>query len=438
MSINADRLSRVSALRPSSQRMKRTPDACRASSCKRLVRLLDGEIRNNPLGSHTYVQRRFTHPPAQAIDSRGLKLIAQSAEDSISDTGQWLFLDTETTGLAGGTGTYAFLVGLGLWERDDFVVEQYFMRDHSEEPSLLLGVLERLNQRRVLVTYNGKSFDWPLLQTRFQMTRIGMIPELLAHLDLLHPARQIWRLHLKSVALEQLERHVLHMDRGQDIPSATIPQRYFDFLRGGSPDAMAAVFYHNQRDLLGLAALALRMTDILGNPEQSDCCAAELFGVSRLLQRRGKNRLAGLIYRKALDSGLPRVAEQIAQRELALMAKRERNYELSNALWEMLLDDSIEGLKAYRQLAIYYEHHELQLQKAAEFSRKAIVKLQQAFQAGRLSSQKYQHWHASFHHRLARLEKKLVGSRQFPVFEIWNLRRADILKTIPAARGYRC
>ena len=91
----------------------------------------------------------------------------------------------------------------------------------------------------MLVTFNGKSFDWPLLQTRYRMTRVGTAPEPLAYLDLLHPARRLWRLQLNSVAQAQLERHVLKLDRGQDIPSETIPQRYFDFLRGGSPDAVA-------------------------------------------------------------------------------------------------------------------------------------------------------------------------------------------------------
>jgi hypothetical protein len=157
------------------------------------------------------------------------------------------------------------------------------------------------------------------------------------------------------------------------------------------------------------------MTNILGNPEQSGCCAAELFGLSRLLQLRGKHCLAGRIYQKALDCGLPRGAEQIAQRELALIAKKQRNFELSNLLWEKLLDDSMEGLRAYRQLAIYYEHHAVQIQKAAGFSRKALAALQQAFQAGHISSKKYQRWHASFRHRLARLEKKLVVRSQSPV-----------------------
>jgi len=280
------------------------------------------------------------------------------------------------------------------------------MRNHGEEPSLLLGILERLEQRRVLITFNGKSFDWPLLQTRFQMTRVRAVPELSAHLDLLHPARQIWRLSLKSVALAQLERHVLQLDRGQDIPSETIPQRYFDFLRGGPPEAMAEVFRHNQLDLCGLAYLALRISDVLDDPESKDCGAGELFGISRMLQRRGDNSSAERIYQRALTEGLPEAAQMIAQRELALLAKRGRNFELSNALWEKLLGDSTEGLKAYEQLAIYYEHHASLPQKAAALSREALVMLQEAFRAGRVPSQKYRQWHASFQHRLSRLTSK--------------------------------
>jgi hypothetical protein len=373
-----------------------------------LIQLLEGESRINRLGGHIRVRRRLAQPQAREMGSRALRLIASKSVDSLCDSSQWLFLDTETTGLSGGTGTYAFLVGLAWWEEDGFAVEQHFMRDHSEEPSLLLEVLERLAQRRVLVTFNGKSFDWPLLQTRYQVTRVGAIPEPAAHLDLLHPARQLWGVRLESVALAQLERHILRLDRGQDIPSETIPQRYFDFLRGGPPDAIVEVFHHNQMDLCGLASLALHITRMLADPEQSDGCASELFGISRLLQRRGEERLAGLIYQRALQGGLPKAAEQVAQRELALLAKRGRNFELSNALWEKLLEDPAEGWRAYEQLAIYYEHCASLPERAGLLSREALVRLQESVRAGRIPPHKYRHWHASFQHRLARLTAKMA------------------------------
>jgi tetratricopeptide (TPR) repeat protein len=282
------------------------------------------------------------------------------------------------------------------------------MRDHGEEASMLYGLLERFSGSPVLVTFNGKSFDWPLLQTRFQMRRLGIPRELPAHLDFLHPARQFWRLCFDSVALAQLERHVLGLDRGQDIPSEAIPRRYFDFLRGSPPEEMAEVFRHNEMDLCGLALLALHITRILAEPEKWAGRAEELYGVSRLLQRRGEDRLARQIYGKALEAGLPRKVEPVAQRELALLAKRERDFELSNSLWEKLLRDPAEGLKAYEQLAIYYERYARLPQKAAALSREALVSLQDALHTGRMSSRQYMQWHGSFQHRLARLTAKLA------------------------------
>jgi uncharacterized protein YprB with RNaseH-like and TPR domain len=405
----ADKLSRIAALRP--VHASNLP-AAHALDSGELIRLVNGETVLNRLGGHVRVRNLFPQPRAREFCSNTLRLLAPGAVN-IRDLGKWLFLDTETTGLAGGTGTYAFLVGLAWWENDGFLIEQHFMRDHSEEPSLLMEITNRLSNGYTLVTFNGKSFDWPLLKTRFQISRMTAVPEPAVHLDLLYPARQLWRLTLKSVALSQLEKHILQFDRGPDIPSETIPQRYFDFLRGGGAEPIAEVFRHNQMDLCGLAFLALHMNDIFADPENSNGGAGELFGVSRILQRRGDENLAGRIYQKALQSGLPRIAEQIAQRELAALAKRECNYELSNALWEKLLGDTVIGLNAYEQLAIYYEHRAGHSHRAAELSREALVKLQGAFQSGRIPPAKYRQWHNRFHHRLSRLSAKTAKSEDF-------------------------
>jgi uncharacterized protein YprB with RNaseH-like and TPR domain len=403
-----ERLSRISALRPSQEKGSVfQPESGSPSSFDTLLQLLNGTIQKNSLGSHMLVRRLFEEPRIGKVERAALDLLVPGHADPVCDPGRWLFLDTETTGLSGGTGTYAFLVGVGWWESDRFVVEQYFMRDHSDEPSLLSGLLDRIGQRPVLVTYNGKSFDWPLLQTRYRMARIGKVPELLAHLDLLHPARRLWRLRLKSVALTRLETHVLRFNRGRDIPSETIPQMYFNFLRGAPPEGIAEVFHHNQMDLCGLALLAQHILNILADPENSGCGAAELFGVSRLFEQRGDAARAERICRMAVEGGLPESAEQIARRELALAAKRRGNFELSNALWEKQLGDTPEGLKAYEQLAIYYEHHAGEPQRAAHLSREALVRLQEAFRAGRIPSHRYMRWYAGFRHRLARLSSKI-------------------------------
>jgi uncharacterized protein YprB with RNaseH-like and TPR domain len=173
MNPTEDKLSRVAALRP-----VRLPDPARAytSNSDQLTRMLDGETVCNRLGSHIRVQNRFPQPSVTELCSRALCLLEPGNVDTVCDAAKWVFLDTETTGLAGGTGTYAFLVGLAWWHEDGFVIEQHFMRDHSEEPSVLLAIAERFAGERVLVTFNGKSFDWPLLKTRFQMSRAAAIP----------------------------------------------------------------------------------------------------------------------------------------------------------------------------------------------------------------------------------------------------------------------
>jgi uncharacterized protein len=141
------------------------------------------------------------------------------APEGVADPERWLFLDTETTGLAGGSGTYAFLVGIAWWEGGGLEIEQFFMREYSEEHSFLFALAERIAERPVLVTFNGKSFDWPLLETRYRMSRKLPPPVPRAHLDFLYPARNLWRLRLGSVRLSELERHVLGWERGVDVLS---------------------------------------------------------------------------------------------------------------------------------------------------------------------------------------------------------------------------
>jgi len=416
MSTLEDKLSRITALRPSKPGSQaREPEKTIPSNFKKLLKILDGTIRRNSLGSHMLVRRLFDAPRLGKVSSRALDLLLPGSAESACDPEQWLFLDTETTGLSGGTGTYAFLVGIGWWQNNRFTVEQYFMRDHSEEPSMLSGLLERMEQRPVLITYNGRSFDWPLLQTRYRMTRTGNVRDPAAHLDLLFPARRLWRLRLKSVALTQVETHILGFERGRDIPSETIPQRYFDFLRGASPEGIAEVFHHNRMDICGLAHLALRILDMLEDPDSSTGRAEELYGISRLLRQRGDTDLAERLCRKAVEKGLPESAEQTGLRDLALAAKRRGDFELSNMFWTRLLGDTAEGMNAYEQLAIYYEHHARIPERAARLSREALVKLQAAHRAGHIQSSQYMRWHAAFRHRMARLYKKLPDAdRQEP------------------------
>jgi len=323
----------------------------------------------------------------------------------LHDPEKWLFLDTETTGLAGGTGTYAFLVGLAWWDSGGLQVEQLFLRDFSEEHSLLYALAARIAERPVLVTFNGKTFDWPLLESRFTMTRAIHPPKLAAHLDLLHPARALWKFRLGSVRLMDLERSVidaerLGLHRFGDVASALIPQYYFDFLRGGSPDPLAGVVKHNQMDLRGLAALFGKINSLLAEQiplGQED--SLDLFGLSRFLERRGERDRAHAVCSRALDAGLPAEFRPIARHELALLAKRRGDWEQAAKIWQELAADTKDGIGACEQLAIYYERRIKDFGRALEFAELALMKLERQ---GWTSRDPY--WHA----RRARHEDRLM------------------------------
>src|ERR1035437_4960073 len=328
-----DKFAHVAALRPARKREVAPPRAADLPlECDRLAQLLGAQVRRNHYGEHLSLQQWYATPGMCMPDARSLSLLlpqgtpeAHAIAESAADPEQWLFLDTETTGLAGGTGTYAFLVGLAWWDACGLQVEQLFMRDLDEEHSLLLELSERMARRPVLVTFNGKSFDWPLLETRYRMTRSipAFTPKV--HLDMLHPARQLWRLRLGSVRLKELEQHVLsgegralEWSRDEDIDSSLIPQMYFDYLRGRPAEPLAGIFRHNQMDLRGLAALAGKILGLLDSGNGIENAAhpsshdpIEVFGLSRMMHRRGHSTRARELYESALRSVLPRPVERL-------------------------------------------------------------------------------------------------------------------------------
>jgi uncharacterized protein len=380
------------------------------AAAEELARMVAATPCRNAHGECLAVRRWFDgHDCEGPLDVSLRRLLADVPEEALDPT-QWLFLDTETTGLAGGTGTYAFLVGLAWWDAGGLEVEQLFLRDHSEEHAMLEALAARMAERRVLVTFNGRSFDWPLLETRYRMTRriSAMTPA--AHLDLLHPARQLWRLKFGSVRLMELERNVLIPDCGiawrreGDIPGELIPQAYFSYLRGGGPEALSQVFRHNQMDLRGLAALATRLVALLADPHRASSDALELYGLSRLMERRGHRPDARLLYESALAAGLPEEADRAARRELARLAKRERDFDRATELWEDILGETRDGLDAYEQLAMYYERRAGAPERALQLTRDALDALRTAWRRGSVPPGTYRRLRERLTKRLARLD----------------------------------
>src|SRR6266700_507192 len=427
MSAAVDRFSRLAALRPTRPLPPRPAAIRTPGDDDTLGRLLGAGVATNHFGEHLTVRNWFSTPEFADPSPTALDLLSNTRDESLTrktrtaldDPTKWLFLDTETTGLAGGTGTYAFLIGLAWWDAGGLQVEQYFMRDFAEEHSLLQELSQRVAERPVLVTFNGKSFDWPLLENRFTMTRSIAVPKLAAHLDLLHPARALWKLRLGSVRLVELERHVLDAPRlgwhrEDDVSSALIPQFYFDYLRGGPVEPLAGVVRHNQMDLRGLAALFCKINQLLSAAPSAtnEIESLDLFGLSRFLQRRGDPERAHSACSQALDAGLPAEFRPKARRDLALMAKRRGEHSRAAEIWQEIVGDPQDGVYACEQLAIYYERNAKDFFRASEFAQLALAKLrrQRSSSAGSSSdpylAARCVRLEQKFLHRLARLEQR--------------------------------
>jgi uncharacterized protein len=390
MPVSADKFSRLAALRPARSVPSR-PAAFHAPDLEdSLAHLLGAGVAKNHFGEYLAIRNWFSTPEFSEPSAVALELLSRTRDAELSrrtrsaleDPAKWLFLDTETTGLAGGTGTYPCLVGIAWWDAGGLQVEQFFMRDFSEEYSLLQELAARLADRPVLVTFNGKSFDWPLLENRFTMTRAISTPRLAAHLDLLHPARALWKLRLGSVRLVELERRVLDAPRlgwhrEDDIASALIPQYYFDYLRGGPRDPIVGIVRHNQMDLRGLAALFGKINTLLASQEadRDGIDSLDLFGLSRFYERRGDSDRAHVACTQALDLGLPAEFRPRARLELALLAKRRGDHAAAAALWLELAGDPHDGVLACEQLAIHYERRARDPARATEFARLGLTKL---------------------------------------------------------------
>jgi hypothetical protein len=272
------------------------------------------------------------------------------------------FLDTETTGLSGGVGTYAFLVGVARFEDDNLHLAQFFMSDPSLEPGQLAALEEFLAPCQAMVTFNGKAFDAPLLLTRYLSHGWQPPFQFLAHVDLLPLARRLWRDRLPSRTLGMLEAHILGADRSEeDIPGWMIPEIYFNYLRTGDPTSLKNVFYHNAMDVVSLVALMEHMSLLLDDPEGLGSeYGVDLFALAKLYEHMGDQHAAAQLYGHGLDHDdarserMPRAALLQGLHRLAAIYKRNSDWNSAIELWKQAAN--YQDLAAHVELAKYYEH----------------------------------------------------------------------------------
>src|ERR1039457_6775768 len=283
-----------------------------------IEQLMTGEVVHTPHGEHFETERLWErHRRHGSVDISALAelpddLLEQLSAGKIAQShpAKWAFLDTETTGLAGGAGTYAFLVGVGSIEASGFRLRQFFMRDYGEEASQLFRMAEYLARFDVLITYNGKSYAQPLLETRFRMARPRHPFDRMEHLDLLFGARRLWKLRLESFRRVDLENRILGVERQGDLPGEMIPYIYFEYLRTEQALRLVPIFHHNALDILSLACLTAIVPFHFRSPEGGTAGSAlrhgaDLIGLARWLLQAERPEEAVQLFRRAVQMGLP-------------------------------------------------------------------------------------------------------------------------------------
>jgi uncharacterized protein YprB with RNaseH-like and TPR domain len=322
-----------------------------------------------------------------------------------------VFFDTETTGLSGGAGTLAFLVGCGWFADGGFHVRQFFLSSPAGEPAMLADLARIFADASLLVTYNGRTFDVPLMESRWAFHRRACPTDDLPHFDMLPPARRLWSARDpfdRSCSLTALERAVLGFHRWNDVPGLEMPARYFRFLRTADASVIDGVLDHNRHDLLSLAALTAHALWLVQEGPLACREPAELVGLGRLYERAGDGDRALEAYDLAARTG-ERSVRRAALTRLALLLRRRDRFDDAAAAWRDVIelcdghDAGLERLarQAVEALAIHHEHRARDLTQARRYAERL-----RARSAGRAAQEAA--------HRLQRIDRKLQTNKKAP------------------------
>ena len=311
-------------------------------------------------------------PGAYDLSRETLRMMSSLELPRLFDPRRILYLDTETTGL-GGSGTVAFLVGMGFLTDKGFEVHQFLMRDYPEEPYLLKHVAAGLGKFDILCTFNGTTFDVPLLESRFLMNRMDRGCLDMPHLDLLHMCRRLWKLRLGRCNLGRLESVILGKPRTDDLPGSEVPQRYFNYLKTKQISLLDDILKHNAQDIASLCVLLNHMGDLYLHPEKIRF-SEDVYSMGRALERLDRTENARNCYRLARRGRMGDLAGQA----LAVSYRRTGEREQAAEVWREMIRERRGGTLPYVELAKYEEHVRRNVPAALELTERAIALLSEA------------------------------------------------------------
>jgi len=296
-----------------------------------------------------------------------LKTACKITAETIIRPDEIVFFDTETTGLAGGTGTVAFLVGIGRIVGDSFIVKQFFMNDYHQEPSVLTQFADALVGAKAVATYNGKSFDAPLIKTRSIMNRINIELDKYVHFDFLHACRRLYKMRLERMKLTDVEEHILGMTRDDDIPGSEIPEIFFRFLKYGQEHILEKVMEHNLNDIVSLAKIAAKLLEAYKAPHEI-AFAQDKYCAARTLCQLGKTTAAEEIFSEIKDDMTQ------AKEQLAYLKRKLGRYEEAAILFSELTQESRFEIKYEIEIAKIMEHKLKKYEQALNYAKRAKEK----------------------------------------------------------------
>ncbi len=404
----------INRLRSLGMQLGNTPHSTNSTlKVERLIpieKILDGKNYPTIFGDIFITEKQYPidyrHGIVAFSNQRDLSSLLAWSRLPLSDNlsiEDFVFLDTETSGLAGGAGTFVFLVGFGFWKNDRYFLTQIFLREPGEEPAFLTGLEELLTPYKVLVTYNGKSFDAPLLNNRFILNGFQSPLKNMHHIDLLSLTRRVWRNRLDDRSLGNLEHEILNFGRAEEeIPGWMVPQIYFEFLQTQNATPLKGVFYHNEVDILSLSALFLHLADLLRNPLAArNPQSLDLIAIARLYEELGDFSGAIQLYEASLEIGLPAHFFIQTLYRFASLHRRTGKIEAALTLWLKAVE--YHEIDACIEIAKFYEHHQKSCHQALEWTELALGYLEQSPLPRYIKKQK----RAELEHRKERLYQKL-------------------------------
>ena len=279
-----------------------------------------------------------------------------------------IFIDAETTGLSGGAGTFAFMLGLGWFDHGNaFHVKQIFLPEPACEHEYLSALTEELARFSTIISFNGKSFDIPLMKTRYILHSFPSPFEDMAHIDLLHLSRRVWRYRLSSRTLGEIENHILRFTRGEvELPGWMAPKLYLDYLKTKDAAPMKGMFYHNQIDIVSLAALLCVLEDMAGLNSDSP---AELFALAQYFEHSGDSPNAIKAYQQTIEIDKDSDFAIQAQYQLGMIYRKAGNWSNAISSW---IQASVSSPKACVELAKYFEHQTRDYNEAERWCKFAL------------------------------------------------------------------